>query len=94
MLWSQLSLRYTLDCLLVGEDAPFSRRRDYTLSCGILFSALGVALVVPSFAEKIFAVTGATAVAMVCYVIPVVIHLRLHHSLKLQVWLQKLIYEV
>ena len=59
-----MSLRYTLDCLLVGEDAPFSRGRDYGLSCAIVLSALSVALAVPSFAEKIFAVTGATAVAM------------------------------
>ena len=69
----------------MGENAAFSRKRDYSLSCAIVFSALGVALAVPSFAEKIFAVTGATAVAMVCYVIPVVIHLRLHHAVKLPV---------
>ena len=69
----------------MGEDAPFSRKRDYALSCTIVFGALGVALAVPGFAEKIFAVTGATAVAMVCYVIPVLIHLRLRHAVKLRV---------
>ena len=43
-------------------------------SC-ILCAALAVALLFPTYAEKIFAVTGCTAVCLVCYVIPVWIHL-------------------
>ena len=81
----QLSLRYTLDCLIAGEDAPFSWARHLSLTCGIVLSSLAVALAVPNFAEKIFAVTGATAVALVCYVIPVAIDLRLRRLDKQQV---------
>ena len=44
---------------------------------GITLSTLLVALVFPAYAEKIFAITGATAVCIVCYVIPVGLHLKL-----------------
>jgi hypothetical protein len=37
-----------------------------------------VALLVPDKAEKIYAVVGATAVCVVCYVIPVFIQLQLY----------------
>lgn len=53
-----MSCRYTLDVLLAGEDAPFSRRRHTLETCFIVFSSLGVALAFPTGAEKIFAVTG------------------------------------
>lgn len=43
----------------------------------ITVSTLLVALIFPAYAEKIFAVTGATAVCIVCYVIPVGLHLKL-----------------
>ena len=56
----QLSLRYTLDVLLAGEGAPFSRTRHTVLTVGVVASSLAVALAVPDLAEKIFAVTGAT----------------------------------
>lgn len=78
----QLSLRYTLTCLLVGEDAPHDRRRHVLLTSLIVGSALAVALVFPTGAEKIFAVTGATAVALVCYFLPVALHLMLRHNQK------------
>jgi amino acid permease len=71
----QLSLRYTLDCLVAGEDAPFSHRRHLALTTAAVFSSLAVALAFPNAAEKIFAITGATAVAAVCYLIPVALHL-------------------
>ena len=45
---------------------------------GITVSSLLVALIFPAYAEKIFAITGATAVCIVCYVIPVGLHLKLH----------------
>ncbi len=44
---------------------------------GITVSTLLVALIFPAYAEKIFAITGATAVCIVCYVIPVSLHLKL-----------------
>lgn len=46
-----------------------------TLTVG---SSLTVALLVPDQAEKIYAIVGATAVCVVCYVIPVKIQLELH----------------
>ena len=62
----------------MGEDAPFSWRRHMAETVGLVGGALSVALLFPAAAEKIFAITGATAVCLVCYVIPVVLHLRLH----------------
>lgn len=46
-------------------------------TAGTILSSLGVALIFPSYAEKIFAITGATAVCIVCYVLPVALHLKL-----------------
>ncbi|CAK0750260.1 hypothetical protein CVIRNUC_001976 [Coccomyxa viridis] len=76
----QMSCRYTLDVLIAGEDAPFDRRRHLVETCLIVFGSLAVALAFPTGAEKIFAVTGATAVCIVCYVIPVALHLKLYLS--------------
>lgn len=73
----QLSLRYTLDCLIAGEGAQWSRQRQVLETVGIIGACLGTAALFPSYAEKIFAVTGATAVCLVCCVLPVLIHLRL-----------------
>ena len=129
---AQMSCRYTLDVLLAGEDAPYSRARHVGETAFIVFASLGVALLFPTAAEKIFAVTGArllrcawhpllgyhharavctcrtagcpawhpmclcrtvqggrrtacwlagaTAVCVVCYVIPVALHLRIYFS--------------
>ncbi|CAL8462502.1 g2035 [Coccomyxa elongata] len=76
----QMSCRYTLDVLLAGEDAPFSSYRHTMETLFIVFSSLAVALAFPTGAEKIFAVTGATAVCIVCYVIPVALHLKIYYS--------------
>ena len=73
----QMSLRYTLDEWIMGEDAPASARRSLLETAGILLTALPVALLFPTASEKVFAVTGASAVCMVCYVCPVAIHLLL-----------------
>ena len=70
-----LSLRYTLDAAVAGEDAPGLGRRRAVLTAGPLAAALGVALAVPA-AEKIFSVTGALPVCAVCYVLPAAIRLR------------------
>ena len=53
-----MSCRYTLDVLLAGEDAPYSRARHVGETAFIVFASLGVALLFPTAAEKIFAVTG------------------------------------
>lgn len=50
---------------------------------GIIVSSLLVALIFPAYAEKIFAITGATAVCIVCYVIPVGLHLKMRANEKL-----------
>jgi hypothetical protein len=56
-----------------------------TLTVG---SSLIVALAVPDQAEKIYAVVGATAVCVVCYVIPVYIQLQMYRRSKQQQKLQ------
>ena len=73
----QHALRYTLEAMVAGEDAPPCDRRRAALTAGPLAAALAVALAAPQGAEKIFAVTGAVPVCAVCYVIPAVIHLSL-----------------
>lgn len=73
----QISLRYTLDSLIAGKDAPFQLKRHLAETSGITVSSLLVALIFPAYAEKIFAITGATAVCIVCYVIPVGLHLKM-----------------
>ena len=79
----QISLRYTLDSLVAGEDAPFQLKRHMAETSGITVSSLLVALIFPTYAEKIFAITGATAVCIVCYVIPVGLHLKMRANEKL-----------
>ena len=56
---AQLAARYTLDVLVSGEGAPFSRARHNAETAAIILPTLAVALLFPSSAEKIFAVTGA-----------------------------------
>ena len=79
----QISLRYTLNSLIAGEDAPFQLKRHMAETTGIIVSSLVVALMFPAYAEKIFAITGATAVCIVCYVIPVGLHLKMRANEKL-----------
>jgi amino acid permease len=78
MTTTQFALRQSLDVLLVGEGAPFSRRRQAVLTTACLGTALCVALVDPSGAERIIALVGATGVAMVAYVVPVAVALMGH----------------
>ena len=56
---AQLAARYTLDVLVSGEGASFSRARHNAETAAIILPTLAVALLFPSSAEKIFAVTGA-----------------------------------
>ncbi|EFN59745.1 hypothetical protein CHLNCDRAFT_133361 [Chlorella variabilis] len=79
-----ITLRYTLASLLAGstesgEVVPTTRRQDVMLAALTLVPSLSVALAFPgSGAEKIFSLTGATAGCLLCYIIPVVCHLRLY----------------
>lgn len=51
-------------------------RLQILLTISTVGTSLAVALLVPGQAEKIYAVVGATAVCVVCYVIPVFIQLQ------------------
>lgn len=55
------------------------------LTTAAVFGSLAVALAFPNAAEKIFAITGATAVAAVCYLIPVALHLMQRRQAQAQV---------
>eukprot|EP00199_Chlamydomonas_sp_CCMP681_P000359 CAMPEP_0119116390 /NCGR_PEP_ID=MMETSP1180-20130426/52256_1 /TAXON_ID=3052 ORGANISM="Chlamydomonas cf sp, Strain CCMP681" /NCGR_SAMPLE_ID=MMETSP1180 /ASSEMBLY_ACC=CAM_ASM_000741 /LENGTH=542 /DNA_ID=CAMNT_0007105527 /DNA_START=42 /DNA_END=1667 /DNA_ORIENTATION=+ len=77
MVTTHYALRASIEVLLVGPGVPLdSIRRTITTTC-ILLMSLAVACTFPTAAEKIFAVTGCTAVCLVCYVLPVYIHLKL-----------------
>ncbi|PNH06957.1 Sodium-coupled neutral amino acid transporter 2 [Tetrabaena socialis] len=82
MVTTHYALRASLDLLLVGPDAPFTWTRQAAETCGILACATTVALLFPTQAEKIFALTGCTAVCLVCYVIPVYIHLAVQRDVQ------------
>lgn len=79
MTTTQYALRQSLDLLVLGEqNPPFTRRRQVALTSLSIGSALCVALIAPSAAEKIISVVGATGVCMVSYVIPVAIQITGH----------------
>ncbi|KAI3429787.1 hypothetical protein D9Q98_010100 [Chlorella vulgaris] len=72
------TLRCQLENLLIEEGSTMLRGRQVLLTAACLLSSLLLAMAFPTQAEKMFAVTGATAVCAVCYVVPVAIHLRLY----------------
>ncbi|GBF99780.1 amino acid transporter [Raphidocelis subcapitata] len=78
MTTTQYALRISLDTLLLGEGAPFTRRRQVALTALGIGSALAVAAVAPGAAEKLISVVGATGVCLVSYLIPVAVALRGH----------------
>lgn len=78
MTTTQFALRACLDQLLLGPDAPFTWTRQVALTTFTVGSSLTVALLFPEASEKIFAVTGATVVCIVCYVVPVFIHFHMY----------------
>jgi len=81
MVTSVHALRASVDVALMGEGAPFAWGRWVTETTILQAAALGVAYAFPSAAEKIFALTGCTAVCVVCYCVPVYIHLTLKSRL-------------
>lgn len=77
----QISLRYTLEDMVAGtEDPPsdFSLARHILCTCVPMVGSVAIAASYPSYAEKIFAATGALPVCLICYVIPVWLHLVLY----------------
>lgn len=74
----QMSLRYTLTALIAGEDAPFLMRRHVAVTVISVLLSLALAAVFPRYSEKIFAATGALPVCLICYIIPVWLHLQLY----------------
>ena len=45
-----------------------------------MLASLALALLFPTASEKVFAITGASAVCIVCYVVPVLVHLLLRRG--------------
>jgi solute carrier family 38 (sodium-coupled neutral amino acid transporter), member 11 len=75
-----ITLRYLLDAALTahGELAAYSFGRDMTITVGGISAATAVAAKWPEQAEKLFALTGATAVSLVSYILPVAVHFLLY----------------
>lgn len=74
-----ITMRYLLDSVVAkGELAEYSRGRDAAVTIAGIASATAVAAVWPEKAEQLFAVTGASAVCLVSYILPVAVHLRLY----------------
>jgi hypothetical protein len=72
-----LSLRSYLDFALVGPRAGFNWNRFLMLTSLIIAIPLSLAWHDPGLSETAFALTGATGVCLVCYIIPVIAHFRL-----------------
>lgn len=74
-----ITMRYLLDSVGgKGEFQEYSWGRDVGYTLAGIFAATGVAIIWPAKAEKLFAVTGATGVCLVSYVLPVAVHLKLY----------------
>eukprot|EP00877_Chromochloris_zofingiensis_P007157 jgi/Chrzof1/2695/Cz11g25150.t1 len=82
MTTTQYALRASLDLLWFGDHAPFTWTKQVLLTTLTVGSSLAVALIIPTYAEKIYSVVGATAVCIVCYVIPVFIQLQCFRRIK------------
>lgn len=72
-----LSLRCTLHNLLAGFGNPNLPWRHTLETTVPLAAALSIALTCPQASEKVFAITGASGVMLICYFIPVALHLML-----------------
>jgi sodium-coupled neutral amino acid transporter 11 len=76
MTTTHFALRKSLDALLAGPEAPFTWLRHVALTLLILGASASVALCFPGASDRIFNLTGATGVCVVCYIIPCYIHFR------------------
>lgn len=75
-----LTLRLQIDTLVLDHAiARPSLRHRIVVAGGVVLASLVVALCFPTYAEKMFAVTGASAVCVVCYALPIVFHLMLYY---------------
>jgi solute carrier family 38 (sodium-coupled neutral amino acid transporter), member 11 len=72
-----LSLRCYLDFIIAGPRAGFKWSRFLTLTVLIIAMPVLLAWHNPSLSERAFALTGASGVCIVCYVIPVLTHFKL-----------------
>ena len=80
---TQFSLRCTIEDMLVGTGAPFSMFRHVVETVG----AVAAAFLVAAFAPKdgsamIFSITGATGVCLACYVLPILIYMKMRRDSK------------
>jgi sodium-coupled neutral amino acid transporter 11 len=80
-----ITMRYLLDAFASEDGELMSRSRflwarEVGLTLFGIISATSVALIWPDSAEKLFAATGATAVCLVSYILPVSVHLSLYFS--------------
>lgn len=72
-----ITLRSYVDFIVAGAHARFSLPRFVTLTAALVALPLALAWQNPSLAEKAFALTGATGVCIVCYIIPIAAHFSL-----------------
>lgn len=77
MTTTQFALDASVDALMLGDDPPFTWTRQVLKTVCLLGASSAVALSFPNESEKMFGVTGASAAAAVCYIIPVFVQLRL-----------------
>lgn len=74
-----ITMRYIMESMTAGgELIPRTRAKDALNTIFGIGSATAVAVAWPRQAEKLFALTGATAVSLVSYVLPVLVHFRLY----------------
>lgn len=74
-----ITMRYLLDSVMAsGEFVEYSRKRDVGLTLACILSSTAVAAACPEKAEELFAVTGASAVCLVAYIFPIIVHLKLY----------------
>ena len=74
-----ITMRYILESMTAGgELVPRTMLKDALNTLVGILSATMVAFTWPRQAEKLFALTGATAVSLVSYVLPVLIHFKLY----------------
>ena len=72
----QFSLRCSLDKLVAGNDPEFSWGRHTAETVAAVGGSLAVAVFFPKGSSAMFAITGSSAVCIVCYIMPVVFHFR------------------
>jgi Transmembrane amino acid transporter protein len=72
-----ITLRSYIDFIVAGASPRFQWSRLVLLTVALIGLPLTLAWQDPGLSEKAFALTGATGVCIVCYIIPVLAHFRL-----------------